>query len=191
MAFNEDNELSLRIHKAGGQVWYDPAICTDYFASPSLRRFWRQYFQYGEYKIRVAQKRNGFASVRHVVPATFVAIAEIVERDAERVRRPGRIEGLRIERHLNLKQRLAQRTGKRQCTGSRMHPVPAPLDTVRNTVPLVRLSLSKGPTTLVQVEAAPPPGAASSVAAAPFRSLPNRPPPSRGGRRCPARARRT
>src|SRR5688572_18081492 len=44
--------------------------------------------------------------------------------------------------------------------------IPAPLDTVRNTVPLVRLSLSKGATTLVQVEAAPPPGAASSVAAA-------------------------
>src|SRR5688500_10406246 len=45
--------------------------------------------------------------------------------------------------------------------------VPAPLDSVRNTVPLVRLSLSKGGTTLVQVEAAPPPGAASSVASGP------------------------
>ncbi len=69
---NQDDELNFRIVQAGGTVWYDPAICTDYFSVPSLRRFWRQYFQYGEYKVRVAQKRGGFASVRHVVPATFV-----------------------------------------------------------------------------------------------------------------------
>jgi succinoglycan biosynthesis protein ExoA len=70
---SQDDELNFRLQQAGGTVWYDPAICTDYFANRSLRRFWRQYFQYGEYKVRVAQKRNGFASVRHVVPATFVA----------------------------------------------------------------------------------------------------------------------
>lgn len=69
---NQDDELNFRLLQAGGTVWFDPAIRTDYFSTPSLRRFWRQYFQYGQYKIRVAQKRNGFASVRHVVPAAFV-----------------------------------------------------------------------------------------------------------------------
>jgi glycosyltransferase involved in cell wall biosynthesis len=69
---NQDDELNFRILQAGGTVWFDPAIRTDYFSSPSLRRFWRQYFQYGVYKIRVAQKRHGFASVRHLVPAGFV-----------------------------------------------------------------------------------------------------------------------
>jgi succinoglycan biosynthesis protein ExoA len=69
---NQDDELNHRLRQAGGTVWYDPSIRTDYFATPTLRRFWRQYFQYGEYKIRVAQKRNGFASARHVVPAAFV-----------------------------------------------------------------------------------------------------------------------
>jgi glycosyltransferase involved in cell wall biosynthesis len=69
---NQDDELNFRLTQAGGTIWFDPAICTDYFNSRSLRRFWRQYFQYGEYKIRVAQKRHGFASVRHVVPAAFV-----------------------------------------------------------------------------------------------------------------------
>jgi glycosyltransferase involved in cell wall biosynthesis len=72
---NQDDELNFRLLQAGGTVWYDPAISTDYFSSPSLRRFWRQYFQYGEYKIRVAQKRSGFASVRHLVPAAFVVSA--------------------------------------------------------------------------------------------------------------------
>ncbi|HLU59338.1 MAG TPA: glycosyltransferase family 2 protein [Pseudonocardia sp.] len=69
---NQDDELNFRLLQAGGTVWYDPGIRTDYFATPSLRRFWRQYHQYGEYKIRVAQKRGGFASPRHVVPAAFV-----------------------------------------------------------------------------------------------------------------------
>jgi glycosyltransferase involved in cell wall biosynthesis len=69
---NQDDELNFRLVQAGGTVWFDPAIRTDYFSSSSLRRLWRQYFQYGQYKIRVAQKRMGFASVRHVVPATFV-----------------------------------------------------------------------------------------------------------------------
>ena len=77
---NQDDEFAFRLTQAGGTVWFDPAICTDYFCAPSLRRFWRQYFQYGEYKIRVAQKRNGFASVRHLVPAGFVvaAVASLV-----------------------------------------------------------------------------------------------------------------
>jgi glycosyltransferase involved in cell wall biosynthesis len=72
---NQDDELNFRLLQAGGTVWFDPTICTDYFSTPSLRRFWRQYFQYGEYKIRVAQKRKGFASIRHVVPAAFVVTA--------------------------------------------------------------------------------------------------------------------
>ncbi len=72
---NQDDELNFRLLQAGGTVWFDPAISTDYYSCPTLRRFWRQYFQYGVYKIRVAQKRNGFASARHVVPATFVVTA--------------------------------------------------------------------------------------------------------------------
>jgi glycosyltransferase involved in cell wall biosynthesis len=69
---NQDDELNLRLRQAGGTVWFEPSISTDYFSAPTLRRLWRQYFQYGQYKIRVAQKRKGFASVRHVVPAGFV-----------------------------------------------------------------------------------------------------------------------
>jgi glycosyltransferase involved in cell wall biosynthesis len=69
---NQDDELNFRLIQAGGTVWFDPEIRTDYFSNRSLRRLWRQYFLYGKYKIRVAQKRNGFASPRHLVPAAFV-----------------------------------------------------------------------------------------------------------------------
>ena len=69
---NQDDELNLRLVQAGGIVWYDPVIHCDYFSRSTLRRLCRQYFEYGLYKIRVAQKRGGFSSVRHVVPAAFV-----------------------------------------------------------------------------------------------------------------------
>ena len=72
---NQDDELNFRLTQAGGTVWFDPVISTDYFCRSSLRRLWSQYFEYGAYKVRVAQKRHGFASVRHVVPAVFVVSA--------------------------------------------------------------------------------------------------------------------
>lgn len=70
---NQDDELNMRLIQAGGTVWYDPIIHSDYFSRTSLRRLWRQYFEYGLFKVRVAQKRGGFTSVRHLVPAAFVA----------------------------------------------------------------------------------------------------------------------
>lgn len=72
---NQDDELNMRLRQAGGVVWYDPSIRLDYFGRSSFRRLWRQYYQYGAFKVRVAQKRGGFAAVRHVIPATFVVSA--------------------------------------------------------------------------------------------------------------------
>lgn len=69
---NQDDELLFRLTQAGGTVWFDPSIRCSYFSRADLRTLRRQYFQYGMYKVRVAQKRGGFASWRHVVPAAFV-----------------------------------------------------------------------------------------------------------------------
>jgi glycosyltransferase involved in cell wall biosynthesis len=69
---NQDDELNFRLIQAGGTVWFDPGIRTDYFSNQTLRRLWRQYFLYGKYKVRVAQKRHGFASPRYLVPGVFV-----------------------------------------------------------------------------------------------------------------------
>ena len=54
--------------------------------------------------------------------------AEIVERDAECMRRGGRIERFRIERRLDLQECLPQRIDKRQRTRRRMHAVAAPFE---------------------------------------------------------------
>jgi cellulose synthase/poly-beta-1,6-N-acetylglucosamine synthase-like glycosyltransferase len=50
---NEDYELNLRLRRAGGVVWFDPAIRSVYFARPTLRAVGSQYFRYGFWKGRM------------------------------------------------------------------------------------------------------------------------------------------
>jgi succinoglycan biosynthesis protein ExoA len=69
---NEDDEFNLRLSRAGGLIWQSPRIKSWYHPRASLRALWRQYAQYGYWKVRVIQKHRLPASVRHLVPAAFV-----------------------------------------------------------------------------------------------------------------------
>jgi succinoglycan biosynthesis protein ExoA len=69
---NQDDEFNYRLIRAGGKIWLDPAIRSDYFSRASLRALWKQYFEYGFWKVRVIQKHGRPASWRHLVPAAFV-----------------------------------------------------------------------------------------------------------------------
>jgi len=70
---NQDDEFNFRLLQAGGRIWLDPSILVTYYVRSSFRSLWRQYFQYGFYKVRVIQKRRQVASWRHLVPAAFVS----------------------------------------------------------------------------------------------------------------------
>ena len=69
---NQDDELNYRLTQAGGVIWLDPSIVSTYYSRSTLRRAWRQYHQYGLYKVRVIQKRGGVPAVRQLVPAGMV-----------------------------------------------------------------------------------------------------------------------
>ena len=69
---NQDDEFNFRIGQGGGKIWLDPSIKSYYYSRTSILKLFKQYFQYGFYKIRVAQKRKGFSSWRHLVPGCFV-----------------------------------------------------------------------------------------------------------------------
>ena len=70
---NQDDEFNFRLLQAGGKIWLDPSIKVIYFSRSSFKALWRQYFQYGFYKVRVIQKRGAVPSWRHLIPATFVS----------------------------------------------------------------------------------------------------------------------
>jgi len=72
MVRTEDDELNFRIVRGGGRLWQSPRIRSWYRPRSSLGALFRQYLQYGYWKVRVIQKHGRPASVRHLVPVCFV-----------------------------------------------------------------------------------------------------------------------
>jgi glycosyltransferase involved in cell wall biosynthesis len=70
---NQDDELNYRLTRAGGRIWQSPRIKSWYAPRNSLGRLFRQYCQYGYWKVRVIQKHGAPASLRHLVPGSFTA----------------------------------------------------------------------------------------------------------------------
>ena len=69
---NQDDELNLRLIRMGGRIWQSPFIKSSYYPRGSLIALFRQYAQYGYWKVRVIQKHKLPASVRHLVPGSFL-----------------------------------------------------------------------------------------------------------------------
>jgi hypothetical protein len=70
---NQDDELCYRLVRAGGKIWQSPRIRSWYTPRDSLLGLFRQYWQYGYWKVRVIQKHRAPASLRHLVPGCFAA----------------------------------------------------------------------------------------------------------------------
>ena len=69
---NQDDEHNLRITRGGGKVYQSPKIKSWYKPRGSLTALFKQYMQYGYWKVRVIQKHKLPASWRHLVPGAFV-----------------------------------------------------------------------------------------------------------------------
>lgn len=71
LARNQDDEFNFRIIQAGMKIWQDSSLVINYYCRSTLRKLFKQYFEYGLYKVRVIQKRNQIISLRHLVPSLF------------------------------------------------------------------------------------------------------------------------
>jgi len=69
---NQDDELNLRLTRAGGKILLVPSLRIRYFVRDSIRMLGRHYYQYGYWKWRVFRKHSRFASLRHVAPSGFL-----------------------------------------------------------------------------------------------------------------------
>ena len=69
---NQDDEFSYRLRKAGGYIICNPEIVSYYNTRSTLKSLWKQYFQYGFWKVRVLQKHSKQMSPRQFIPPTFV-----------------------------------------------------------------------------------------------------------------------
>lgn len=70
---NQDDEYSYRLRAMGYRIVFAPDMRAVYYSRGTLRSLWRQYFQYGYWKVRVMQKHPRQMRIRQFVPPLFVA----------------------------------------------------------------------------------------------------------------------
>jgi succinoglycan biosynthesis protein ExoA len=69
---DQDDELNYRLLEHGGKILLSPKIKSKYFVRSSPISLWKQYFQYGYWKVRVMQKHPRQMRARQFVPPAFV-----------------------------------------------------------------------------------------------------------------------
>jgi succinoglycan biosynthesis protein ExoA len=69
---NQDDEFNLRLRRHGGRIVLDPSIRLYYTPRGSLRAVFRQYFDYGRWKVPVMRKHRRMLGIRSLAPAAFV-----------------------------------------------------------------------------------------------------------------------
>jgi glycosyltransferase involved in cell wall biosynthesis len=69
---DQDDEYNYRIRGLGGKLLLADDVHSTYFSRASLRGLWRQYYQYGYWKVRVLQKHPRQMSLRQFAPPAFV-----------------------------------------------------------------------------------------------------------------------
>jgi hypothetical protein len=70
---NQDDEYNYRLRSMGVRLLLAEDVRSRYYSRSSLRSLWRQYFQYGYWKVRVMQKHPRQMQPRQFVPPLFVS----------------------------------------------------------------------------------------------------------------------
>lgn len=73
MIRNQDDELSFRLRSFGGKIMQSGKIKVRYFPRKKFRQLWKQFLQYGYWKVSVLSKHPKQSSVRHLFPGMLVA----------------------------------------------------------------------------------------------------------------------
>lgn len=70
---NQDDEYNYRLREWGFKLLLAADINSKYYSRSSLQSLWRQYYQYGYWKVRVLQKHPRQMSARQFIPPAFVS----------------------------------------------------------------------------------------------------------------------
>jgi succinoglycan biosynthesis protein ExoA len=74
---NQDDEFNFRITEAGGRIFISPRVKHEYYVRDRLAALFRQYLQYGYWKVQVMRKHGKVIAPRHLAPVAFVMILPI------------------------------------------------------------------------------------------------------------------
>jgi glycosyltransferase involved in cell wall biosynthesis len=69
---NQDDDFNFRVSKAGGKIWFESTISLKYYVRGNFKGLYRQFYQYGYWKVFVNQKHKAVTTLRQLVPPAFV-----------------------------------------------------------------------------------------------------------------------
>jgi glycosyltransferase involved in cell wall biosynthesis len=69
---NQDDDFNFRVEKAGGKIWFENTIWLDYYVRSNFHGLFRQFYQYGYWKVFVNTKHKTVTTMRQLVPPVFV-----------------------------------------------------------------------------------------------------------------------
>jgi len=69
---NQDDEFNYRVKLRGGKIFYENDISLKYYVRGTLNNLWRQFFQYGYWKVYVNVKHSTVTTIRQLLPPFFV-----------------------------------------------------------------------------------------------------------------------
>ena len=69
---NQDDDFNFRVTKAGGKIWYEHEISLKYYVRGNYPNLWKQFLQYGYWKVYVNKKHKAVTTLRQLVPPLFV-----------------------------------------------------------------------------------------------------------------------
>jgi glycosyltransferase involved in cell wall biosynthesis len=68
---NQDDEFNYRIRRAGGKIYVSPRVRYSYLVRERIEQLFKQYFQYGFWRIPVMEKHRRPTTLRQLVPTLF------------------------------------------------------------------------------------------------------------------------
>jgi GT2 family glycosyltransferase len=74
MVRNQDDEFNYRLLANGGKILLSPKIRSQYLNRGTPKSLWKQYYQYGFWKVAVLQKHPRQMRPRQFLPPAFVAV---------------------------------------------------------------------------------------------------------------------
>jgi len=69
---NQDDDFNFRVTNARGKIYYDNDISLKYYVRGNYQGLWRQFYQYGYWKVYVNKKHKAVTTLRQLVPPVFV-----------------------------------------------------------------------------------------------------------------------
>ncbi len=68
---NQDDDFNYRVTKAGGKIYFDASISLKYYVRGNYKNLWKQFFQYGYWKVFVNKKHKAVTTFRQLIPPLF------------------------------------------------------------------------------------------------------------------------